>query len=100
MARFRVVISDFHHGSTHVEEEVLGDLADVEALEVTSEEQMWGKADDADALMVYHTIRVSSGTIERLSRCKVIVRCGVGYDNVDYRFARTKGIAVCNVPDY
>lgn len=98
--QFRVCISDFQHGSAEVEEQILGDLATVEALEVTSEEQMWGRADDADALMVYHTIRISRATIERLTRCKLIVRCGVGYDNVDYSFARSRGIPVANVPDY
>lgn len=97
---FRVFISDFQHGSADVEQQLLGDIATVEALDVTSEEQMWGRADDADALMVYHTIRISSATIERLKKCKLIVRCGVGYDNVDYAFARSRGIPVANVPDY
>src|SRR5262249_10569208 len=32
--------------------------------------------------------------------CKLIVRCGVGYDNVDRVFARERGIPVANVPDY
>jgi len=97
---FRVFISDFQHGSVDVEQQLLGDIATVEALDVTSEEQMWGRADDVDALMVYHTIKISKATIERLSKCKLIVRCGVGYDNVDYAFARTRGIPVANVPDY
>src|SRR3954462_10782760 len=29
-----------------------------------------------------------------------ILRCGLGYDNVDRAFARERGIPVCNVPDY
>lgn len=96
----RVIIADFQHGSVAIEQSVLGDLATVEALEVTSEEQLWGRVEDADALMVYHTIKVSRATIERLAKCRLIVRCGVGYDNVDHAFARTRGIAVANVPDY
>lgn len=100
MSKFRVVISDFQHGSAEVEQGILGDIAEVENLEVTGEEQMWGRADAADAIMVYHTIRISSQTIERLTNCKLIVRCGVGYDNVDYQFARSRGIPVANVPDY
>jgi D-3-phosphoglycerate dehydrogenase/C-terminal binding protein len=50
--------------------------------------------------MVYHTLKVTSATIGRLTNCKLIVRCGVGYDNVDHVFARSKGIPVANVPDY
>lgn len=99
-AAHRVLISDFQHGSAEVEQEILGDLATVAALDVDSEEQMWGQVEDVDALMVYHTIRISQATIERLTRCKLIVRCGVGYDNVDHVFARARGIPVANVPDY
>lgn len=99
-ARFRAIVSDFQHGSPEVEQEILGDVASVESLDVTAEEQMWGRADDADAIMVYHTIKITRATIERLTRCKLIVRCGVGYDNVDYQFARSRGIPVANVPDY
>ena len=99
-ARFRAIVSDFQHGAPEVEQEILGDVASVESLDVTAEEQMWGRADDADAIMVYHTIKITRATIERLTRCKLIVRCGVGYDNVDYQFARSRGIPVANVPDY
>jgi lactate dehydrogenase-like 2-hydroxyacid dehydrogenase len=35
-----------------------------------------------------------------LSRCRGIVRCGVGYDNIDLQAAGRHGIVVCNVPDY
>lgn len=96
----RVIVADFQHGSVEVEQEILGDLAKVEPLEVTSEEELWGRVEDAAALMVYHTIRVTQATISRLQNCRLIVRCGVGYDNVDHAYARTRGIPVANVPDY
>jgi D-3-phosphoglycerate dehydrogenase/C-terminal binding protein len=50
--------------------------------------------------MLYHEISLSRRTIERLKCCKIIVRCGAGYDNVDIETARQRGIAVANVPDY
>ena len=50
--------------------------------------------------MLYHDITLGASTIQRLTRCKLIVRCGVGYDNVDRAFARERGIPVANVPDY
>jgi D-3-phosphoglycerate dehydrogenase/C-terminal binding protein len=50
--------------------------------------------------MIYHNIAITRATIARLTRCKLIVRCGVGYDNVDRVFARERGIPVANVPDY
>lgn len=100
MGKARVVIADFHHGSVEVEEQILGDLATVEALDVQREAELWGRVEDADCLMVYHTLHITRATIERLVRCRLIVRCGVGYDNVDYAFARSRGIPVANVPDY
>ena len=100
MSQARVVIADFQHGSLDIEQSVLGDLATVESLDVTTEDQMWGRVEDADAIMVYHTIKVTRTTIERLQKCRLIVRCGVGFDNVDYAYARSRGIAVANVPDY
>jgi len=43
---------------------------------------------------------VTRPSIERMTRCKLIIRCGVGYDNIDREFARGRGIPVANVPDY
>jgi len=98
--KYRVVATDFVNDDLRLEREVLGELAEVEALEATSEEELWGRVEDADALMVYHYLSLSRRTIERLERCKLIVRRGVGYDNIDHVFARECGIPVCNVPDY
>lgn len=38
--------------------------------------------------------------IEGLTRCKAIVRYGIGVDNIDQQAARERGIMVANVPDY
>lgn len=98
--RSRVVITDFVTGPLETERGILGDVADVVALCATDEDQITERIDDADAMMMYHTISISEKTINRLKNCKLIVRCGVGYDNVDWRSARRRGIDVCNVPDY
>jgi D-3-phosphoglycerate dehydrogenase len=54
---------------------------------------------DADAVLVQFA-QVPASVIEGLARCKVIVRYGIGYDNVDIATAKRRGIPVCNVPDY
>lgn len=95
----RVVITDFISGDIAPERGILGDLADVTALNVTDESELVGKIEGADAVMVYR-LRFSEKTIRRLTNCKLIVRCGVGFDNIDHKFARSRGIPVCNVPDY
>ncbi len=100
MPRFRVVVADFLADALKPERELLGDIADVVALNATSEADMVGHIDTADAVMVYHNIAITKDTISRLQNCKLLVRCGVGFDNIDHQFARTRGIPVGNVPDY
>ncbi len=99
-ARGKAVITDFISGSMETERGILGDVADVVALDAYSEDALVGHVENADALMLYHTVSITEKTISRLGRCKLIVRCGVGYDNVDWRLARKHNIAVANVPDY
>jgi C-terminal binding protein len=96
----KVVITDFLIHPPETEERILGDLASVEVLCAEHEEQLAGRIEDADAIMIYHCLKFTARSIERLTRCKLIVRCGVGFDNVDWRFARERGIPVANVPDY
>jgi C-terminal binding protein len=98
--RFKVVITDFVTEPLDAERRVLGDLAEIVALDAHSESELEGRIEDADAIMLYHNLALSARTIGRLERCRLIVRCGVGYDNVDRVTARAKGIAVANVPDY
>src|SRR5262249_954527 len=98
--RPRVVITDFIAGPLETERRILGAIAEIVALDASSEDELVGKIEDAAAIMMYHTVSISSKTIGRLNHCKRIVRCGVGYDNVDWRLARQRGIAVANVPDY
>ena len=97
---YTVVIADFVGSELSPEIKVLGELAEVVALGATSESELEGKVERADALMVYHQVRLGSQTLSRLEKCRVISRCGVGYDNVDLAVARSRGIPVCNVPDY
>ncbi|HXD84903.1 MAG TPA: C-terminal binding protein [Urbifossiella sp.] len=100
MPRFRVVVADFLTDALAPEREILGDIADVVALDAASEADLAGKIENADAVMVYHNIAITPATIARLKCCKLIVRCGVGFDNVDHVYARGRGIPVGNVPDY
>jgi C-terminal binding protein len=96
----RVVITDFYTGDVGEENDVLKGVAEVSCCGARTEEELAGRVEDADALMVYHTLQLTRKTIDRLERCRLIVRCGVGFDNVDHAYARQRGIPVANVPDY
>lgn len=98
--RFSVIVADFVKDGMEPERRILGDIADVTPLDAFKEEELLGRIEDADAVMIYHHLGLSRLTIERLKHCKLIVRCGVGFDNVDHAYARQRGIPVSNVPDY
>ncbi|MCY2978507.1 MAG: C-terminal binding protein [Planctomycetota bacterium] len=99
-SRFQIFISDFIADSLEIEREILGDIADVTALDAHSEIELVGRIEHADAIMLYHNLAISRSTIAHLKQCRLIVRCGVGFDNVDHAYARSRGIDVANVPDY
>ena len=57
------------------------------------------QCEDADAVLVrWH--KIGPDLIRRFCRCKIIVRYGVGYDNVDQSAATEAGIMVGHAPSY
>ena len=96
----KVVVTDYLNDDFAIERKVLDGLASIEAPFARSEAELVGKVEDADALMVYHEMILTRATLSRLKRCKLIVRGGVGHDNIDGIAAREFGIDVANIPDY
>lgn len=54
---------------------------------------------DADAVITQFA-PIHAEVISEMRQAKVIVRYGIGYDTVDVKAARERGIPVCNIPDY
>ena len=100
MPQFRTVITDHGFPNLQHEERTLAaaDSALVVAKAKTPDEII-AAARDADALLVQWA-PVNAAVIAALTRCRIIVRYGIGYDNVDLAAAKARGIPVCNVPDY
>ena len=96
----QVIITDFLHDELEPERQILGEIAEVTTLGAYGEEELVGRIERADAMIVYHEVTVGRQTIERLQHCRLIVRGGVGVDNVDLELARQREIPVANVPDY
>jgi D-3-phosphoglycerate dehydrogenase / 2-oxoglutarate reductase len=66
--------------------------------QAVSVDELMAEAPHADALLVTGG-RVTAKLVERLARCRFIVRCGVGTDNIDVAAATLAGIPVGFVPD-
>src|SRR3954454_3672937 len=99
-AEFLVVVADFLEDDA-VEAPILGDIARITLAGARDEPELARHVADADALILFHDIAmVGEATFSRATRCKGIVRAGVGYNNVDRAAAANHGVVVCNVPDY
>lgn len=100
MSKFRVVITDHGFPNLRHEEDVIAAAGgELVVAQCKTPEEVLTAARDADALLVQWA-PVNAAVIAELSRCKVIVRYGIGYDNVDTGAAKARSIPVCNVPDY
>ena len=95
-----VAITDSLAPPATIEEEVLKDLARVVCLQARSIAELRGRLSGFQGLIVFHEVALPAEIIDGLEACRVIVRCGVGVDNIDLRAANDRGIPVCNVPDY
>lgn len=96
----RVLITD--HGFPNLRhEEATLHAAGVELVvaQCKTADEVIAAARDVDALLVQWA-PVNATVIAALTRCRVIVRYGIGVDNVDLAAAKARGIPVCNVPDY
>jgi len=85
---------------TEVESAALAGTAEVRRAEVANETELPAWFYDVDAVIIWHQVRLGAATLEKLRYCGIIVRNGVGYDNVDIKAAGALGIPVANVPDY
>lgn len=98
--RFRVVVTDFLDESS-VETPILGDIAEIHLARAHSESELVPALPEADALVVYHDIPfLGEAVFSAARKCRVAVRAGVGYNNIDLKAAGAQGVLVCNVPDY
>ena len=64
-----------------------------------TEEEVIEKCKDADAVITIYS-DINPNVISKLEKCKVLVRYGIGYDNINVKAATEKNIFVCNIPDY
>jgi phosphoglycerate dehydrogenase-like enzyme len=89
-----------HSSDIGVESEALRGCADVRLLVLDRESDFLPYVEQADGIILWHHLRFGAELIARLAKTRIIVRNGVGYDNVDVAAAAERGIPVSNVPDY
>ncbi|MHB8520540.1 MAG: C-terminal binding protein [Limisphaerales bacterium] len=100
MAKFKVVLLKHGYPTTEVERRIVtaagGEFIDAEQM---PEADALRLCEEADAILV-RWLKITPELIRRFRRCKIIVRYGVGTDNVDAHAATEAGIIVGHVPTY
>ncbi len=96
----KVVVSDNLFEDLEPEQEALRGVAELVVFrEYPGAAAFLEAARDADGV-ISQMAPLRGDVIAQLDRCRVMVRYGVGVDNLDVEAATRKGIVVCNVPDY
>jgi D-3-phosphoglycerate dehydrogenase len=99
-SKLNVVVTDYTFADLESERQIIeGAGGFLTAFQCRTEEDVIRQASEADGLLVQWA-PITRSVIGKLRNCKVVVRYGIGIDNVDLDAARDHGITVCNVPDY
>jgi len=93
---FRVLVSDPLAQDAVDEMKVAGLAVDVKT--DMSPEELIRTIPDYEAIVVRSATKVRKEIIDAAANLKLIVRAGVGLDNIDVKYAQSKGIEVRNTP--
>ncbi len=99
----KIVVTDYIEPDLKWEEDELGKLEGVEfeyhQLKFAPQDELIAAVRDADVIVV-NMSPFPAEVIEALDNCKLIIRHGIGYDNVDPEACTRRGIRLANIPDY
>lgn len=100
MNKLKVVITDYQYPDIDQERDIITEAGfDLMDYQVKAEDDVIPVVRDADAIITQYSI-ISRKVINQLNHCKMIIKYGIGVNNIDCAAAAERGIFVCNVPDY
>ena len=96
---YRVVLTDQVFPNVERERELFGSIGATLDVASGDRDDILEAIVDADAILTTY-FPIDRQAIERLRRCRIIARYGIGVDSIDLVAAAERGITVTNVPDY
>lgn len=100
MGKYKIVYTDNVYKGNDIEYNRFGKVDyDFIIASAHDTETLKRECKDADAVMVSFA-EMNADIINEMEKCKLIVRCGMGFNNVDISAATAKGIMVANVQQY
>lgn len=96
----KVIITDCDHANINIETEILTKAGlDFELKQCKTEEDLIEQCKDGE-IFINQYAPITEKVMKALPNLKMVVRYGVGVNNVDVKAATKLGVQVCNVPDY
>jgi D-3-phosphoglycerate dehydrogenase len=99
---FNVAVTDFIESDLDWEAKELASKNirfDAYQLKFKTEEEILEKIRDADVIVV-NMVKITESLVSKLKKCRLIIRHGIGYDNVDVPACTKYGIQFAYQPDY
>ena len=93
----KILICDNLNQEVYRELETIGDCLDISKSE-SKEKDLADHIKDSEIVVIRSATKLTKEVLDNAEKLKIIARCGVGVDNVDLEFAKSKNIFVTNSP--
>ncbi|WRS27956.1 C-terminal binding protein [Oscillospiraceae bacterium MB08-C2-2] len=98
--QLKAVITEYEYPDVNIEREIIEKAGFAfEEYQAKTEDELIEATRDAHAVIVQYA-EITPRVIEHMQNCKMIVKYGIGINNIHYQAATEKGIYICNIPDY
>ena len=93
----KILICDNLNQQVYKELETIGDCLDI-SKSASKDEDLANHIKDSEIVVIRSATKLTKEVLDKAEQLKIIARCGVGIDNVDLDFAKSKNIFVTNAP--
>jgi len=93
----KILICDNLNQQVYKELETIGDCVDISKSN-SKDKDLANHIKDCEIVVIRSATKLTKEVLDKAEQLKIIARCGVGIDNVDLDFAKSKSIFVTNSP--
>ena len=93
----KILICDNLNQQVYKELETIGDCVDISQSN-SRDKDLANHIKDCEIVVIRSATKLTKEVLDKAEQLKIIARCGVGIDNVDLDFAKSKSIFVTNSP--
>ena len=100
MAKYKIVSVEPYWEDCSLEMDIAKKMdADAVFIMTIDYDRIYEEIPDCDALVIQY-LRIDDALLDRMPKCKIVVRSAIGVNNIDLEACARRGVMVANVPDY